>query len=297
MRTRRPHLPRAEVARLTQGMDPRTQRLCVSCRTVKSTLAFGILNSAWDGSRLKYACRLCRRHPTTRIEVTSKQCKKCGISKPITSFYVRRDLPDGRQHTCKDCSASTQRDAYARNKQRDDRLPLKYRYCTSCQRTLSTTEFYPARHTRDGLMTACKTCCLKDQSTLERKARASALSARLASAAYWTYTEEQIEASVAHRIAIANDPCWYCGARTENLAWSHPMPAPRGGPDIPENIRHACVSCIGKKRSRCEQCYLAGNPICPPTHRWGDPCPACLHPAVVDGYCQRCMWNYRNCNG
>lgn len=54
-----------------------------------------------------------------------KHCKKCGETKPLTDFHVKRARKDGRSSTCKSCVNSHKR-AYDPDKNRDSKLRRAY---------------------------------------------------------------------------------------------------------------------------------------------------------------------------
>ena len=75
--------------------------------------------------------------------------------------------------------------------------------------------------------------------------RRRADSARRRTRAMVNMDEFDRELSVAYRKAIANDPCFYCGAPDEND--EHYTPLARGGTDHWWNLVRACAWCNGHK--------------------------------------------------
>jgi hypothetical protein len=243
-----------------EGHNPATEKACYYCHTVKSTLAFSRDNSHAD--LLKNYCRRCAALPHSTSQITEKECGYCGQTKPVSAFHRRRDMPDSYQQNCKACALSMQKEIYNRK----EPLPpnFKYRWCSRCETTKSLTEFYSTKG-------FCKACTLKAQHKPATLARASGYAARMID--NYDYTEEQIARTDAHRLATINDPCWWCGARKDRMVWLHTVPQSQGGRDLPENLHRACFSCSAARRRLAR-------------------CPACLHTAVVDGWCRRCAWNY-----
>jgi hypothetical protein len=41
-----------------------------------------------------------------------KTCNKCGVPQPLTNFHVKKNTPDGRNYTCKECFKAYRRQYY-----------------------------------------------------------------------------------------------------------------------------------------------------------------------------------------
>lgn len=61
--------------------------------------------------------------------------------------------------------------------------------------------------------------------------------------------------SRAYRLAIATDPCLYCGRTTEEMNIDHFFPVAKGGLDVWLNLFRACSECNKSKSNRCGTWY------------------------------------------
>lgn len=92
-------------------------------------------------------------------------------------------------------------------------------------------------YSRDGkgrTRRGCRAC----YNAWRRRRRASKRVSRADSAVAWSY-----------RLAIANDPCRYCGGAAEHI--EHYYPTAKGGRDFWWNLTRACGPCNRSKGSRC----------------------------------------------
>lgn len=63
------------------------------------------------------------------------------------------------------------------------------------------------------------------------------------------------ELSVAYRLAIRHDPCFYCGSpETDHV--DHFFPIAKGGTDVWWNLVRACSRCNHAKYDRCGTAFL-----------------------------------------
>ncbi|MBZ6290411.1 HNH endonuclease [Streptomyces olivaceus] len=64
-------------------------------------------------------------------------------------------------------------------------------------------------------------------------------------------TPHDKEVSTGYREAIVNDPCTYCGGRTEQMHVDHQYPLSKGGTDHWWNLTMACSHCNLTKHTWC----------------------------------------------
>jgi hypothetical protein len=249
---------------ITSGYTFATHKPCRRCKKIKSRLAFARLTRSPDS--LKNYCRTCAKLPVNTVTRTEKECIRCHFVHPIEDFYVKKDAIDGRQSFCTHCGEHNTTIYTTRYKQATTRPMVKWRYCPRCKSTKKATDFSKQRKSLDGYTYECRACALKYSRTQGRKARQSAKHAHRTANPPWTYTQAQIDATQAHRLATIDDPCDYCGQRTDTMHWTHPMPVTKGGPDLPENIVRACTVCSKGKHNRCDPCFIADRKLC--THTW-----------------------------
>ena len=91
----------------------------------------------------------------------TKTCPKCKKTLPLSKFYSNKRNPDGRASYCAECGRAIKREADKRHalKNAERRAPIQlYKKCTTCLKTLPTTEFYNAKNTKDGKQSCCIQC-------------------------------------------------------------------------------------------------------------------------------------------
>lgn len=85
-------------------------------------------------------------------DVPMKKCKKCGITKPVQAFGLRKDSKDGLEYRCKTCRGSL--------KTRDTVTPRPegMKNCSKCGELKFLEEFTRNKKRKDGYGSHCKTC-------------------------------------------------------------------------------------------------------------------------------------------
>lgn len=58
-----------------------------------------------------------------------KECRTCGVLKPLTEFYKKSDNADKKQTHCKECSRMMIKDIYRRKRRKDAGPYLRLIYC------------------------------------------------------------------------------------------------------------------------------------------------------------------------
>jgi 5-methylcytosine-specific restriction endonuclease McrA len=174
----------------------------------------------------------------------SKACRGCGRVLPIDSFA--RKLK-GRAGRCKDCLREW---AAAYREQYSDRVNANARagYAADPTRKKTSKAAYYDRHRTD----------IRErrrgqyrENPHPAKAAASQRRQRVRNA----MDAQDRAMSIAYRAAIANDPCTYCGARTDAMQVEHLYPLSKGGTDHWWNLAMACWPCNSAKYDRCATWY------------------------------------------
>ena len=138
-------------------------KTCTKCGLEKPLLDYYKRKDSLDG--LHGQCKCCykdaqRRKPyipvsTLDIDVSgSKQCRICNKVKPKTEFNKKADAKDGLESSCKECRRSGQR----KLKAEIVRLALEQKVCKKCLKTKPSSDFFIAKHLKEGLSSNCKEC-------------------------------------------------------------------------------------------------------------------------------------------
>lgn len=88
-------------------------------------------------------------------EERTKRCGVCKLDKPLSAFYAKPGVKDGRMSKCKDCQRQYVQGRYNRIR---PVWPEGHKYCPRCKRVLLFAEFDKNARRGDGLQTYCKTC-------------------------------------------------------------------------------------------------------------------------------------------
>jgi hypothetical protein len=110
---------------------------CYRCKVVHPVAAFNKNRRTKDG--LQAYCRECSKvfaeqsqaahaeairlrfdEKLARVpqEGATKECRVCGVTKPLLGFYAHRSTKDGRANHCSDCAKKNQREWNTRNKEK-----------------------------------------------------------------------------------------------------------------------------------------------------------------------------------
>lgn len=103
-----------------------------------------------------------------------KICNKCNLQKTLDCFSKDKNRKDGHSYTCKSCVSALVRATYfariARYKAEVKTCNLKV--CSLCKIEKHANEFYKDKHTKEGVVSWCKSCTyIKNSTNLRRKER------------------------------------------------------------------------------------------------------------------------------
>lgn len=97
-----------------------------------------------------------------------KECRDCGLVKPVTEFWKRKASSDGLSLYCRECfglrnAAATRRRMAKRGKtvrayRKREVLPEGMKHCPRCQEVKAIAEFGKNRAQRSGVASYCKPC-------------------------------------------------------------------------------------------------------------------------------------------
>jgi hypothetical protein len=103
-----------------------------------------------------------RQLPPAEVE-RGKFCTRCGEFALLTEFNIKPRGKDGVTSRCKACIRVLGQEARARYATDERRVISETKYCSHCEQTKLTAEFYSMPKSKSGLSNRCRTC-VKQQS-------------------------------------------------------------------------------------------------------------------------------------
>lgn len=172
----------------------------------------------------------------------SKRCVKCGETKPVEEFNWKVKAKGYRQSKCAPChraevaewaDANPGRRKDAGRRQVLSGYSARYREQNRDAMRSRNAAFYAANPEWNAAKHA------------RRRARVDA-----------NMDTKDRALSVERRRAIKNDPCFYCGERSEVMHDDHVRPLAKGGTDHWWNLVRACASCNHRKGTKSADQFL-----------------------------------------
>ena len=80
---------------------------------------------------------------------TTKACNRCGLEKPLTEFYTRKESPDGHRKECKACFLVAQQNRHHNRPDRDQVLAKMRKYSNNRYRNSDERRAYQANWLRE----------------------------------------------------------------------------------------------------------------------------------------------------
>ncbi len=92
-----------------------------------------------------------------------KECRDCGVEKPLDEFSPSKKNADGRVSYCRPCLRTRGSNYRAKTRKRPvshkpAEVAAGHKWCARCQRAQPLAEFGRNRSSRDGLTTYCRHC-------------------------------------------------------------------------------------------------------------------------------------------
>ena len=87
-----------------------------------------------------------------------KRCSLCGVEKPTSEFYAKRDAKDGLDWACKPCKRVYFRERYAKRFRKRPIVPEGFKFCPSCKRVRPVEDFLADAARHDGRQVYCANC-------------------------------------------------------------------------------------------------------------------------------------------
>src|SRR4051794_20694071 len=122
-------------------------------------------------------------------ERATKRCRDCGLVKPVSEFWRRKQSPDGWALYCKGCFGLRNAASYrgrlavrgkkARPYRRYSDVPPGMKYCANCGEIKPLSEFGRNRRYKSGLTFYCKPCHNRVMAENKRKNHGSTRSYHL----------------------------------------------------------------------------------------------------------------------
>lgn len=167
----------------------------------------------------------------------SKQCTKCGETKPLTEFYRQKQGKLGVRADCKACRNAVQAKYRAENPEYHAKYHAKYRAENREERKAYNAKYFRANPDKVRAYS---------QRRRARKRNASG-----------DFTDADWKA----RLAYHGYKCIYCGVEKDDtpqgwLTCEHLIPLSRGGTNWPSNLAPSCMSCNCSKGTKTHFEYL-----------------------------------------
>lgn len=178
-----------------------------------------------------------------------KTCTKCGDTKPHGDYHKNRRMRDGLTTQCKACQREYARQYRAANAERRREYDRQWRAANPDRKREHNRQYYAANAERYRERVR--------QWQTENPERAAAYAARRRERKYGALTDYDRELSAAYRLAIVNDPCYYCGTHdAEQYHVDHYFPLAKGGDDRWYNLHRACATCNCSKHATCGTAFM-----------------------------------------
>lgn len=174
--------------------------------------------------------------------MNSKECTKCGESKPMNAFYsngIRK-----KRAQCAICYTKDRLEHYHASpaaREAEARKAARHTPEAEGAREERKREYHAGRK-RDCSPEA-------NRAKLARRRTAKKLSA------------DEREVSTAYRRAIAADPCFYCGSKSTEMHDDHKLPLAKGGTDHWWNLARACAACNLSKGAKTAEEFLTERAV------------------------------------
>lgn len=210
------------------------------------------------------------------LSTATKKCRLCGVEKPLDEFHRDRSKADGRRNECKPCKCAdvktrrnptkirawreANKDRIAeqarerRRANRDQVLAAKKRHREKYRKELAekqTARYWsdPERHRENGREYArSHKTEARERHTQWRRSNIEHVREYARAASYRRKFDRDAE-TIEFVELLKNDPCSYCGAPGPSHI-DHIVPVSKGGPNTPDNLTAACVSCNSSKHDR-----------------------------------------------
>jgi len=209
---------------------PDGYKRCTKCKEVKLATLEYFPHSSRVKAGLHTYCKQChilihkaqytKRQKRTFAIPDFKQCSKCGINKPATSFAKHIIGRDGLVTVCQDCQRLTRLNSYPSRR----------------SRVLATRSLYRATHPE----------LIK---TIHRNRYAHRKGAQ------GKYTPNDIE----KQFNAQKGKCYWCNRKLTKYHVDHIIPLVRGGSNWPDNIVIACPSCNTSKGDKLPHEWIKGG--------------------------------------
>jgi hypothetical protein len=178
----------------------------------------------------------------------TKICTKCFIEKPLTNDFFASDKSktSGFLPSCKECKRIKDKQSYA------SRRAVKIKQAQDWyQKNGKLKQRYDAEYRKknfEKLQISKAEYARRQLAANPEKVRAYGVRARLIRRSRIA-SNEVFAVSQKEILSLRNQPCFYCGAKT-NIHLDHVIPVSRGGRHSIGNLVPACKSCNSKKSDR-----------------------------------------------
>ena len=195
---------------------------------------------------------------TARIDTDGRECNKCGDYKPWSEFTRNSRGPRGRRSECRACRKAYSAEYYKLNSA--EILARNVAYMTEHREEMLA---YQAAYRAENAEKIKRWIAEWAAANPERRRAMKSRRRQRESVGMDAFDREL---SAAYRRAIADDPCFYCGDRTERMHDEHFIPLAIDGTDHWHNLVRACSPCNWSKGTKsgeefilCMRSYITGS--------------------------------------
>lgn len=157
-----------------------------------------------------------------------KACSRCGERKSLDEFSRDKSRSDGRTHRCKPCDSKKAMKWQSENKELHNATKSAYR-AANAERARAWRKGSEARH--------------RSRIAARNRSRRATMGRGMDA------LDRSI--SIEYRMAIAGDPCFYCGTGDGVMQVDHYVSIALNGTDHWFNLVQSCEWCNKSKHTRC----------------------------------------------
>ena len=180
------------------------------------------------------------------LDLDSKTCTKCGLSKASADFHKRSLASDGLMSQCKECVNSRIKANYDKDPAKKIAKTREYHLAHPEWSKEALSKWH--KENRKVRYERVKNRLATDQEFLDYRRNIQAASERKRRALKSSTKVEHITLKqYAEKLSAFNNSCWICTQPITTLEWDHVHPLSKGGAHIIDNLKPACDKCNGRK--------------------------------------------------
>ncbi len=111
-----------------------------------------------------------RQLPLFSLDADTKQCSRCGHTKPLDAFFAQSSRKDGKHAFCKMCCLSYHPKSEQRKASPACFVGIGFKQCLRCDEVLPVVSFGVDKRRPDGLFPYCRRCRVKNVARYDERA-------------------------------------------------------------------------------------------------------------------------------